>query len=180
MTSRIKHFPGTSLSEKDFAEGKVLFVHDQLKAEFAWDTGIGIGAYLASLKRGVILGAYCGHCRKTVVPPRTVCEWCFRPMSEYAPLKDTGTVNTFSLCYVTWDVQRIKEPEIPAVIMLDGASTLGPASVVMGGIMHKLGEVDPKEAKIGMRVQAVWKPEAEREGAITDILYFKPLIEKEA
>jgi uncharacterized OB-fold protein len=101
-------------------------------------------------------------------------------MSEYVPLKDTGTVNTFSLCYVTWDVQRIKEPEIPAVIMLDGASQLGPASVVMGGIMHNLGKVDPKEVKIGMRVQAVWKPEAKREGAITDILYFKPLIEKEA
>jgi uncharacterized OB-fold protein len=29
--------------------------------------------------------------------------------------------------------------------------------------------------KIGMRVQAVWKPENEREGAITDILYFKPI-----
>jgi uncharacterized OB-fold protein len=28
-----------------------------------------------------------------------------------------------------------------------------------------------------MRVQAVWKPPEEREGAITDILYFKPLEE---
>ncbi len=177
MTSRIKHFPGISLSEKDFTEGKVLFVHDQLKAEFAWDTGTAIGAYLAALKRGVILGAYCSQCRKTVVPPRTVCSWCFRPMSEYVPVKDTGTINTFSLCYVTWDVQRIKEPEIPAVITLDGASQLGPASVVMGGIMHKLGEVVPEKVKIGMRVQAVWKLEAEREGAITDILYFKPLLE---
>lgn len=180
MTSRIEHFPGTSLSEKDFAEGKVLFNYDELKAHYAWDTGIGIGTYLAGLKRGVILGAYCRHCRKTVVPPRTVCEWCFHPMSEYVPLQDTGTVNTFSLCYVTWDVQRIKEPEIPAVIALDGASQLGPTSVVMGGIMHKLGEVDPKQVHIGMRVKAVWKPANEREGAITDILYFKPLSEEEA
>lgn len=179
MTARIKHFPGTSLSEKDFEEGKVLFIHDKLKADFAWDTGIGIGSYLAGLKRGVILGAYCAHCRKTVVPPRVVCEWCFRPMSEYVPLKDTGTVNTFSLCYVTWDVQRIKEPEIPAVIALDGASQLGPASVIMGGIMHKLGKVNPSQVHIGMRVKAVWKPETERQGAITDILYFKPLVEEE-
>ncbi len=59
--------------------------------------------------------------------------------------------------------------------MLDGASALSETSVIMGGIMHKLGEVEPKKVKIGMRVQAVWKPDAEREGAITDILYFKPI-----
>jgi hypothetical protein len=43
--------------------------------------------------------------------------------------------------------------------------------------MHKLGEVEPDEVKIGMRVQAVWKPEGDREGSITDILYFKPIKE---
>jgi hypothetical protein len=175
MTARIKDFPGTSLGEKDFADGKVLFRHDKLEARYAWDTGVGIGAYLAGLKRGVILGSRCAHCRKTVVPPRLVCEWCFEPMAEYVPLKDTGTVNTFSLCYVTWDVQRIKEPEIPAVIALDGGSQLSPSSVIMSGIMHKLGNVDPKQVKIGMRVQAVWKPSKEREGAITDILFFEPI-----
>lgn len=175
MTARIKHFPGTSLSEKDFAEGKALFVMDELKADYAWDTGVGIGTYLAGLKRGQILGCYCEHCRKIVVPPRVVCEWCYQPMTEYVPVQDTGTVNTFSICYVTWDVKRIEKPELPAVIMLDGASELSESSVVMGGIMHKLGEVDPKDIKIGMRVQAVWKPAEEREGAITDILYFKPI-----
>ena len=175
MTSRFEKFDGTSLSEKDFEEGNVLFVHDELKADYAWDTGVGIGAYLAGLKRGEILGSYCAICNKIVVPPRTVCEWCFKPMDEFIPVMDTGTVNTFSLCYVTLDVKRIKDPELPAVIMLDGASELSETSVIMGGIMHKLGEVDPKDVKIGMKVQAVWKPEEEREGAITDILYFKPV-----
>jgi hypothetical protein len=171
MTSKIKSFPGTSLSESDFSEGKVLFRHDQLHGEYAWDTGIAIGTYLAALKEGYLLGGYCRTCRKTVVPPRTVCEWCFHPMDSYMRLEDTGTVNTFSICYVAWDVQRIQEPEIPAVIEIDGASPLH-------GIMHKLGEVDPEEMRIGMRVQAVWKPAEEREGAITDILYFRPLKER--
>jgi uncharacterized OB-fold protein len=91
-------------------------------------------------------------------------------MESYVRLKDTGTVNTFSLCYVTWDVKRIEEPEIPAVIEIDGASPLH-------GIMHKLGEIKPEDVEIGMRVQAVWKTEDERQGAITDILYFKPMKE---
>ena len=174
MTVKIKQFPGTPLSEKDFEQRKILFRHDELKADFAWDTGIGIGAYLAALKDGVILGSACYTCNKIVVPPRTVCEWCFEPMDEYIPLKDTGTVNTFSLCYVTWDVQRITDPEIPVVVELDGTSSLksGP---IMGGIMHLLGEVEPQQVKIGMRVQAVWKKPEDREGAITDILYFRPI-----
>jgi uncharacterized OB-fold protein len=176
MTAKIKEFPGTSLKENDFQKGKILFNHDEMKADFAWDTGIGIGKYLQGLKSGIILGSLCSTCNRIVVPPRTVCEWCFSPMDEVIPLKDTGTVNTFSLCYVTWDVRRIEEPELPAVIQLDGASTLksGP---VMGGIMHLLGEVNPKEIQMGMRVKAVWKPAEERQGSITDILYFKPIEE---
>ena len=171
MTENLIELPGTPLSENDFQEGNILHNFDELRGDFAWDTGIAIGQYLAAFKEGVILGSRCNTCRKVVVPPRTVCEWCFHPMNEYVPLQDTGTVNTFSLCYVTWDVKRIKEPELPAVIEIDGASPLH-------GIMHMLGEVEPEEIKIGLRVKAVWKPPEEREGSITDILYFKPLEEE--
>jgi uncharacterized OB-fold protein len=40
-----------------------------------------------------------------------------------------------------------------------------------------LDEVDPEQVHIGMRVKAVWKPPEEREGSVTDILYFKPFEE---
>ena len=170
MSTKNKDFPGISLTEKDFNEGKILFNYDELRGDFAWDTGVAIGRYLAGLKEGMIVGAHCTTCRKIVVPPRMVCEWCYRPMDEFVPLQDTGTVNTFSICYVTWDVKRISEPEIPAVIEIDGASPLH-------GIMHMLGEVDPKKVFIGMRVKAVWKPPRQRSGAITDIRYFKPIEE---
>jgi uncharacterized OB-fold protein len=52
------------------------------------------------------------------------------------------------------------------VIRLDGASE--------GGFLHKLGEVDPDDVRIGMAVEAVWKPLAERTGSILDIAYFRP------
>jgi uncharacterized OB-fold protein len=171
MSDKNVNYPGTSLSEKDIRDGKVFSFQDQMPGKFSWDTGVGIGKYLAGLKDGVIFGSYCATCRRTVVPPRNICEWCFKPMEKYVPLKDTGSINTFSLCYVTWDVRRIKDPEIPAVIEIDGASPLH-------GIMHKLGEVDPQEVSIGMRVKAVWKSPEERQGAITDILYFKPFAER--
>ncbi len=157
-----------SLTEEDFQNQRVLFRHDQLHANFAWDTGIAIGQFLAGLKAGIILGSVCATCHRTVTPPRVFCEWCFRPMQRFVELSDKGTVNTFSICYVTWDVKRITEPEIPAVIEIDRASPIH-------GFLHKLGEIDPNEVHIGMRVQAVWKPPSERTGSITDILYFRKL-----
>lgn len=172
MSIDIQSYPGTPLSEDEILSGKVLTLYDELRGNYAWDAGIAIGKYLAALKEGIILGAYCATCRKTVVPPRIVCEWCFRPITTYVPLKDTGTVMTFSLCYVTWDVKRIETPEIPAVIEIDGASPLQ-------GILHKISEIKPEDMKIGMRVQAVWKSAAERNGSITDILYFRPIGEQQ-
>jgi uncharacterized OB-fold protein len=168
MTSKIKEFPGTGLRESDFAEKKVLFTEWTPNAQYAWDAGVAIGRFLSELKGGRIIGTRCHHCRRTVVPPRIFCEWCFRPMDEWVYLQDEGIVNTFSVTYVHWDMVRVKEPIIPAVVEIAGASK-------GMGIMHLLGEVDPEDVKIGMRVKAVWKPAAERTGAITDILYFKPV-----
>ncbi len=168
MTEKIAKFPGVGLRESDFKEKKVLFTEWTPNAQYAWDAGVAIGRYLAELKAGRLIGVHCNHCNHTVIPPRTVCEWCFRPMDDWVYLPDTGTVNTFSLCYVTWDMQYLTDPEIPAVIDIDGTRP----SV---GIMHMLGEIDPDDVKIGMKVQAVWKPAEEREGSILDIKYFKPV-----
>jgi uncharacterized OB-fold protein len=167
MTVNIKEFPGTPLHGEDFKEGRVLTTRWKPNAQYAWDAGVAIGRYLAELKEGWLIGRRCHNCHRIMIPPRMFCEWCFRPTDDWVYLEDTGTVNTFSICYVTWDMQRLKEPEIPAVIEIDGASK-------GMGIMHKLGEVDPKAVKIGMRVKAVWKPTSERVSAITDIKYFKP------
>ncbi len=160
--------PGTPLSDRDFHGGKVITIPWKLDARYAWDAGVALSRYLNGFKEGRILGSHCPSCKRTVVPPRIFCELCFRPMSDYVDLQDTGTVNTFSLCYVTWDMRRLKEPMMPAVIDIDGASK-------NMGIMHLLGEVDPKAVKVGMRVKAVWKPARQRTGAVTDISHWKPV-----
>jgi uncharacterized OB-fold protein len=168
MTDKIRDFPGVYLRESDFLEGKILFNEWQPNAQYAWDAGVAIGRYLDGLKGGELTGVRCRKCRRTVIPPRSFCEWCFRPMDDWVTLPDTGAVNTFSLCYVTWDMRYLTEPEIPAVIDIDGTR---PAV----GIMHMLGDVDPDEVRIGMKVQAVWKEPQEREGSILDIRHFAPV-----
>jgi uncharacterized protein len=157
---------GHSLSEKDFraAVGAVDF---QVQARYAWDAGVAVSRYLHGLREGRIMARECRSCRRILVPPRMFCEECFRPTDRWVEVRDTGRVNTFSICYIRWDMVKLDEPEVPAVIEIDGAS---PGI----GFMHKLGEVDPDDVRIGMDVEAVWKPEGEREGSILDIRYFRP------
>ncbi len=162
---------GKALRSSEIKTGKVLSTKWEPNLEYAWDDGVAIGRYLAELKNGKIIGRVCYKCRRIMLPPRMFCELCFRPTDEWLYLKDTGTVNTFSIVHVNWDASRRKPGEpalIPAVIEIDGASE-------GMGIMHMLSEVDPEDIKIGMKVKAVWKKADERTGAITDILYFKPV-----
>ena len=165
---------GTPLSGRSLDQGEALSSYWRVKAEYQWDTGVAIGKFLAGLKDGNILGIHCHHCERTLVPPRAFCEVCFRPISRWVELKDSGIINTFSVSFVNWDATRRETPEVPAVIEIEGAS---PGM----GILHVLGEVgDDLETvlatvKIGTRVEAVWKPHGEREGSITDIRYFRPL-----
>jgi uncharacterized OB-fold protein len=155
-----------ALKDREFREtvGAVEFAVD---ARYAWDTGVAVSEYLRGLKAGRILARTCRRCRRVLVPPRMFCEQCFRPTDRWVQVRDTGRINTFSVCYIRWDMEPLKEPELPAVIEIDGAS---PGI----GFMHKLGEVRPDDIAVGMEVEAVWKPEEEREGSILDIRYFRP------
>jgi uncharacterized OB-fold protein len=155
---------GLSNAEFRSAVGAVDFAVD---ARYAWDAGVAVSRYLDGLKEGKILGRECRQCRRILVPPRMFCEECFRPTDRWLEVEDTGTVNTFSICYIRWDMAPLKEPEMPFVLDIDGAS---PGM----GFMHKLGEVRPDDVRIGLEVEAVWKPEEEREGSILDIRYFRP------
>ena len=118
-------------------------------------------------KDGKILARGCTKCRRVLVPPRMFCEQDFRPTDRWVQVQDTGRVNTFSICYIRWDMVELEVPELPAVIEIDGASK-------GVGFMHKLGEVNPDDIVVGMEVEAVWKPQEEREGSILDIRYFRP------
>ncbi|MEK7447986.1 MAG: Zn-ribbon domain-containing OB-fold protein [Planctomycetota bacterium] len=168
FSGKEKIYQARGISNEDFSGRKVFLTEWTPSLEYKWDAGVAISRYLNGLKKGVLLGRRCRHCSRIMVPPRMFCEWCFQPTSEWISLADTGTVMTFSVSYVAWNMVRLKEPLVPAVIEIDGASK-------DVGILHLLSEIDPKKIKVGMRVRAVWKPAEERQGAITDIKYFKPL-----
>jgi uncharacterized OB-fold protein len=159
--------PGTPLDTAKLRQQAAFLTSYNPKLRYAWDTGEAIARYLAELKTGKLIARSCRKCERVMIPPRMFCELCYRPTDEWIYLKAIGTINTFSLCYVSWDMRRLKTPEIPAVIEVDGAS---PGM----GILHLVRKVKPKQVHVGMRVRAVWKPASERSGSITDIAYWAP------
>jgi len=155
---------GHPLSDAEFRSA-VGAVDHRLGAKYSWDAGVAVGRFLDGLRAGKILGRECRRCERVLVPPRMFCERCFRETDAWIEVEHTGTVQTYSICHVSWDMQPLDPPEIPAVVAVDGSD---------GGFLHMLGEVEPDEVRIGMEVEAVWKPVGERIGSILDIAHFRP------
>lgn len=167
MSDRVKFFPGREIRSKSI-EAEALVSNYAVDLKYSWASGIAMSRFLIELKKGKIIARKCNKCKRILVPPRIFCEDCFRATDSWVYVKDTGTVNTYSISHVAADASRIKEPLYVAVINIDGA-TQGM------GFLHLLGEVSEKQLSVGMKVEAVWKSEAERTGSILDIKYFKPI-----
>ncbi|MGI0081658.1 MAG: Zn-ribbon domain-containing OB-fold protein, partial [Nitrososphaerales archaeon] len=160
-------FPGREIRSKSI-EAEALVTNYSADLRYSWASGVAMSRFLIELKKGKIIGRKCNKCKRILIPPRIFCEDCFRTTDSWVYVKDTGTVNTYSISHVAADASRIKEPLYVAVINIDGATS-------GMGFLHLLGAVSEKELKVGMKVAAVWKPEAERTGSILDIRYFKPV-----
>jgi uncharacterized OB-fold protein len=172
ITKKMVERTVTPLKKKDVLGKGSIHATWEPNLRYVWDDGPAISRYLAEFKNGRIIGKRCRKCDRVLLPPRMFCELCWRPTDEWIFVQDTGSINTFCISHVDWkagrlDIEGGERPFTPAIIEIDGASK-------DMGILHMIDRVDPKKIKIGMRVQAVWKPEDKREGSVTDILYFKP------
>ena len=112
----------------------------------------------------VLSGAKCPKCQMVNFPPRSVCPKCFSKIEELVDLSGKGKLETFTIVHYESAVQALKPPYAIGVIKLDGADT---------AITHFIGEVDFKELKAGMKLEAVFNEK--RNANILDIKYFKPV-----
>ncbi len=122
-------------------------------------------AFGRGLKEGRILAQACPECHKVYVPPRGACPVDGVPTSEPHELADTGIVTTFCIVNVPYLGQKIKPPYVSAYVLLDGADI---------AFLHLVLGTEASDVRMGMRVKAVWKPEAERTFSLENISHFEP------
>jgi uncharacterized OB-fold protein len=131
-----------------------------------YSAGRGGQIFFKALKeRGELVGSRCSSCRQVYVPARSFCERCFAALTEQVKVKPEGIVKSFSYSYIDSNGQRLEQPEISALVQLEGATTV---------MLHRLLDVkDLSRLAIGSRVEAVIKPKGTRTGSILDIKGFR-------
>lgn len=155
-----------ALTEK--LEGMDVWVyHGQINIPNTYSAGAVGSRFLIELRDNKrIMGTRCPKCNLVYVPARSVCRDCFGQLSEWVEVSQQGTLLTHAVARQPTLVQPVTPPITYGIIQLDGADT---------GFVHMLGEVDPQQLKVGMRVKAVFKTKKQRVASILDIKYFKPL-----
>ena len=132
--------------------------------------------FLKALEEGKLLGGRTrsgrdGKPGKVYFPPKEADPATGLALDEFIELPDVGTVTTFAIINIPFPGQRIKPPYVAAYVLLDGADI---------PFLHLVVEIDPADVRMGMRVQAVWKPREEWGLGIDNIDYFKPTGEPDA
>ena len=127
--------------------------------------------FLRALEEGKLVGARTGHGGKVYFPAREADPATGQQLDEFVELPDKGTVTTFAIINIPFAGQRIKPPYVAAYVLLDGADI---------PFLHLVTEIDAADVRMGMRVEAVWKPREEWGLGIDNIDYFRPTGEPDA
>jgi uncharacterized OB-fold protein len=127
--------------------------------------------FLRALEEGKLLGGRAGKDGKLYFPPREADPATGQPMTEFVELPDRGTVTTFAIINIPFAGQRIKPPYVAAYVLLDGADI---------PFLHLVTEIEADDVRMGMRVEAVWKPREEWGLGIDNISHFRPTGEPDA
>jgi len=150
---------------------RVKYVEANVYLPYRYCAGDYRARFLRGLKEKKILGSKCSKTGKVFVPPIIAAPDSFAPADEFVELSDRGVVTTFCIVNIPVMGRDIQLPYVAASVALDGADL---------SIFSAVQECKPEDVRMGMRVEAVWKADGEREGSFDDLLYFRPTGEPDA
>ena len=148
-----------------------MVISTPIRLQYTYTAGAAQSRYLRGLADGKIIGQRCPQCAKVYTPPRGSCPTCGVPTGEDVQVADRGTVTTFCIVNIPFPGQAIRPPFVAASILLDGSDI---------PIFHLLQEIDTADARMGMRVEAVWVSRDEMRPSMESIRYFRPTGEGDA
>ena len=149
----------------------IKYVDSKVYLPYHYVAGDYKARYLRALKDKRILGSKCSQTGKVFVPPLMNSPESFAPCTELVEVPDRGVVTTFCIVNIPVIGRNIELPYVAASVALDGVAI---------SIFALIQECKPEEVRMGMRVEAVWKPDGERHGDHDDIQYFRPTGEPDA
>ncbi|WP_094271160.1 Zn-ribbon domain-containing OB-fold protein [Rhodococcus sp. OK302] len=149
----------------------VTMITTPISLDFMHTASLGESFYLRGLAEGKLIGGRSGPNDKVYIPPRGTNPTNGRPITEQVELPDRGIITTFCIVNVPFLGQQIKPPYVAAYVLLDGADI---------AFLHLILECDAADVRMGMRVEAKWKPREEWGYGLENIEYFRPTGEPDA
>jgi uncharacterized OB-fold protein len=165
--------PGESTGESgpDSESEPVTVVTMPIDLDYLHSASAEESFYLRGLKEGKLIGGRSGPGGKVYIPPRSANPTDGVPTKEQVELPDRGIVTTFCIVNVPFLGQRITPPYVAAYVLLDGADI---------AFLHLILDCDAADVRMGMRVEAKWKPREEWDYTLENIEYFRPTGEPDA
>lgn len=148
---------------------KVVPMH--IRLDYTVTAGRTYSAYLHALAHKRIVGGRCPKCDKVYVPPRGSCPTCGVPTGDAVEVQHDGTVTTFCVVNIPFGAMPFKPPYVVAALVLDGADL---------PILHLVRGIPADQVRMGLRVRAVWAPDAELAPTVESIRWFEPNGEPDA
>ena len=136
-----------------------------ISLDYNYTAGAATTRFLKKDSEGKIVGQKCPKCTAVYVPPRGSCPRCGVATEEEVELVDKGSVESFTIVHIPIPGNPIVPPYVCAMIRLEGANI---------SFLHLIQEIDLKDIRIGMRVEAVWKDKSEWDTTLENIKWFKP------
>ena len=160
------------MSEATAADEPIEVLPQLIQLDYDYTAGISATRFLRAIQQGKLLGQKCPVDGRVYFPSRGSCPQHAVPFSDdgVVELPDTGTIVTYSIVRVPSENIPLELPYITVQVLLDGADTV---------LMHVL-DSDLEDVRMGLRVQAVWKPKEEWTTSLQNILYFRPIDEPDA
>jgi len=121
---------------------------DNLPLHYKYTYGVAGQKFVSGLKEGKIIASRCKFCKTAYLPPKLYCTNCFKKIDDFEEVNVKGKVVALAVGKKTY-----------GFVTFEGFT---------GGLVHFASE----RCKVGDSVKPVFK--AEREGRITDIMYFMP------
>lgn len=141
-------------------------LHERRVMEFTYkhSTGETVGRFLAGLKEQKQIWGQRVSGQGVVVPPLGYSEVDGSDAGEWVAVKETGVVTAVAVVHHPIEgLHPFSTPFAFVLVRLDGADT-AMAHVVRDNV---------DKLKVGVRVQAEWAPDDQRQGTIRDITCFR-------
>ncbi|CAN5603215.1 hypothetical protein BH10ACT1_BH10ACT1_27970 [soil metagenome] len=140
-------------------------VRTPARLDYEFTAGDASSRFLRGITQKKIIGQKATAESRVYVPPRGADPELGATTPIEVEVAQVGTVTSFCMVNVAFYGSVMELPYTSALILLDGADL---------SIMHLIQEIPADQVRIGMRVEAVWRDDADMEPTMESIKWFRP------